>query len=155
MTHKKCQAIICFAFILTLICLMGWAAQQAPTVQAQSGLPPRATPVPPGPPGDKDDAKPIGAYIELHPADASAGTWSVVQWQDSAGNWHDVEGWSGTLDQNGGRRWWVAAKDFGKGPFRWVISRGPDGTELGRSQPFNLPARANEITVITLSPLTP
>jgi hypothetical protein len=73
--------------------------------------------------GGRDDRRPVGSYIELA-APEHAGAWSVVQWQDINGNWHDVEGWRGTLDSNGYIRWWVAAKDFGTGPFRWVITGG-------------------------------
>ena len=88
---------------------------------AESGLPDRKPPT--ADDGGRDDSGPIGTYIELA-APEQAGAWSVVQWQDSAGNWHDVEGWRGTLDSHGYIRWWVAAKDFGTGPFRWVITGG-------------------------------
>jgi hypothetical protein len=76
-----------------------------------------------------------------------------VQWQDSAGGWHDVEGWRGPLAE-GNRRWWVAAKDFGSGPFRWAIIEESGGRLLGASQPFNLPTQANETLQVTVS-LTP
>ena len=49
---------------------------------------------------------PVGAYIEMLPSAAmTADSWSVVQWQDSSGGWHDVEGWQ-TSTADGGR-WWV------------------------------------------------
>ena len=89
---------------------------------ANGGLPDR-NPPPPGDDGGRNDSGPLGTHIELV-APEHAGAWSVVQWQDSAGNWHDVEGWRGTLDSQGYIRWWVDAKDFGTGPFRWVISGG-------------------------------
>ena len=92
---------------------------------------------------DKDD-QPIGAYIELHTPGAPAGAWTVVQWRNELGNWYDVVGWRGTLDEQGRRRWWVAKKDFGTGPFRWVVKQGPDGSVLGSSRPFNLPVEANQ-----------
>jgi hypothetical protein len=98
---------------------------------------------------DKNDG-PIGAYIELR---GGGGAWGVVQWQDSAGNWHDVEGWRGSL-LAGGQSWWVDRKDFGAGPFRWVVSESAAGPVLGASQPFSLPSGANQVMVITVSPGT-
>jgi len=89
---------------------------------ANGELPDR-NPPPPADDGGRDDSGPLGTHIELA-APEHAGAWSVVQWQDVNGNWHDVEGWRGTLDSHGYIRWWVAAKDFGTGPFRWVISGG-------------------------------
>jgi hypothetical protein len=82
----------------------------------------------------------------------------VVQWQDKAGGWHDVEGWQGTLEpdgspapqggtgagRDGSKRWWVAAKDFGTGPFRWIVTQGKNGRPLAASAWFNLPSVANE-----------
>lgn len=120
-------------------------------VQAGPSLPPRD---PPGPQEDRDDddddgrAEPVGAYIELQTQIAPAGAWSVVQWQDSAGGWHDVEGWRGPLADN--RRWWVAAKDFKTGPFRWAVTQGQAGSPLGVSAPFNLPSGANEVVQVVL-----
>lgn len=121
--------------------------------QAGPTLPPR------DPPGrghqeDDDDSgsdKLVGAYIELQTQLTAAGAWSVIQWQDSAGNWHDVEGWRGPLAE-GNRRWWVAAKDFGAGPFRWALTQGPGGSLLGVSAPFNLPAQANQTLFVSVGP---
>jgi hypothetical protein len=55
------------------------------------------------------------------------------------GNWHDVEAW------------WVAAKDFGTGPFRWVIYRGQAGELLAISQAFYLPDAAGATTKLEVS----
>jgi hypothetical protein len=38
----------------------------------------------------------------------------------------------------------VAAKDFGTGPFRWVVTQGKNGRPLATSALFNLPGVANE-----------
>jgi hypothetical protein len=151
---KNDQAITRFLFIaltIGLFLLILWPA----LVQAGSTLPPRNPPTPtPGPGRDKgsDKDKPVGAYIELQTSLASAGAWSVVQWQDSAGGWHDVEGWRGPLSDANNWRWWVAAKDFGKGPFRWAVTQGPGGPLLGVSAPFNLPGAANETALVVASP---
>jgi hypothetical protein len=101
---------------------------------------------------DGGDDSLLGAYIELHLQSAPAGLWAIVQWQDSAGAWQDVEGWHGTLDASGSRRWWVAAKDFGTGPFRWVIVQGDE--LLTASDPFYLPQAAGAVVTaeVFLSP---
>ena len=100
---------------------------------------------------DDDDHRPIGAYIALQVQPASSELWTVVQWQDSAGGWHDVEGWRGTLDSSGYRRWWVAAKDFNTGPFWWVVKRGANGPVVGTSDPFTLPGQANSTLQVSVS----
>jgi hypothetical protein len=69
----------------------------------------------------------------------------MVQWQDQAGNWHDVEGWQGTLETNHTKRWWVAARDFGKGSFRWVVAGSRGGRLLAGSVSFDLPDEAYEV----------
>lgn len=128
-------------------------------VQAGPTLPPRTPPTRSVPPDsdkkekDRDDRdpKPIGAsiYLQVHPAEA--GLWTIVQWQDSAGGWHNVEGWQGTVDSAGDKRWWVAAKDFGTGPFRWIVTEGIGGQLLATSEPFNLPVQANAATRVEIS----
>lgn len=146
--------------MLVLLLISGMMA----TAQAAEGLPDRNPPAPQVDEGSGDRGGPIGTYIELV-APEHAGAWTVVQWQDSAGNWHDVEGWRGTLDDRGVRRWWVDAKDFGTGPFRWVIeganaasmasewSTGDNGSlfqaEGSGSQSFSLPdGAANPLMVV-------
>jgi len=115
---------------------------------AGSGLPPRDPPPPVQHDHDNGPEKPVGAAIELV-APGYAGQWSAVQWQDSNGDWQTVEGWQGSLDERGVRRWWVAAKDFGTGPFRWVVG---DTTQPGAiSNPFNLPAVGAATLVVTIS----
>jgi hypothetical protein len=150
MNHKY---HITFSFILItlIIGLLALAAQTPSAAYAGAGLPPRATPVPPPPDDDKDrGGPPVGAYIELAASDAPAGAWAVVQWQDSAGGWHDVEGWRGSLANS--RRWWVHPKDFRTGPFRWQVTAGPDGTVLKVSEAFHLPSGANETSLMTVEP---
>ncbi len=136
-----------------------------PGTQAQGTPPPTATPntQPPTNPengnndrnsnthnnSDDDDDSPPGAYIELQLSNAPPGAWSVVQWQDANGDWLNVEGWQGSLD-NGHRLWWVAAKDFGKGPFRWVVFNSPDGPLIAASEPFTLPQFPNETVRVEL-----
>lgn len=147
-----------FSLLLVVAALPAW-------VQAQSNnLPPRpptATPIiTPIPPSEKTErrpqpAHPAGAWIELHcqlPAGNlsvhSSELWTAVQWQDSGGRWHDVKGWRGNLGKVvngvGMKVWWVAEKDFGTGPFRWVVRRERDGERLAESEPFHLPKADGE-----------
>jgi len=135
-------AVMVIGIFMTLVPLSVWAGPPA--------LPPRP-PLPSGGDGGGDAGWLVGATIELHVPGASAGAWAVVQWQDSAGGWHDVEGWRGMLDSSGVRRWWVAPKDFDTGPFRWVVTRQPGGAQLAVSSPFTLPAGSNQTLGVDVS----
>lgn len=118
---------------------------------AQDTLPPRATPPATPTPLPEQGAGLVGATIELRPTSPLPGaSWSVVQWQDAQGGWHDVEGWRGTLEHNR-QRWWVAPKDFNTGPFRWQLYGSRGGTLLASSAPFNLPATHGQLLIITLA----
>ena len=153
MIKNKCSPIGPIVLTAVLVCILALLSQPL-SVQAGPTLPPRDPPTTPTPSADKDKGdkdKPAGAYIELQTQIASAGAWSVVQWQDSSGGWHDVEGWRGPLADSNNRRWWVAAKDFGKGPFRWAVTQGQGGSLLGVSAPFNLPSGANETLQVVVS----
>jgi hypothetical protein len=103
---------------------------------------------------DSEDDQPVGAYIELHAPHAPAGAWAVVQWQNELGDWYDVEGWRGTLNEHRRRRWWVDQKDFGTGPFRWIVQQPSGGPILAVSPSFDLPNAAGQLKQIDLSPNT-
>ena len=102
-------------------------------VQAAPDLPPRPilTPTPVIP-------APNLARILLVAGSAYEDAWTVVQWQDKPGMWHDVEGWQGHA-HNGWIRWRVAQKDWGTGPFRWLVYDEAGGTLLGSTANFMLP----------------
>ncbi len=132
--------------------------------RARPALPPRpATPTPPyvTPPAL------VGALIELQAHFPAAWPWAevhwqtlwtIVQWQDGRGEWHDVEGWQGTLNEVavsdegvvGRQVWWVAEADLGKGPFRWVVYAGRGGRPLGTSEPFDLPGSGGTVTTVAV-----
>ena len=97
--------------------------------------------------GDKDDP-PLVAFIELYVEPVQSGLWAVVQWQDTAGNWHDVEGWREFL-AGGYQLWAVFPPEFGRGPFRWAVYEGAGGKMLGVSAPFDLPSM--NMTRVTVS----
>jgi hypothetical protein len=110
-----------------------------------------------------------GAHIELHVTFPSSWAWdrihwqelwTIVQWQDNEGRWHDVEGWQGTLDSitvaddgkvTGKKTWWVGEKDLGTGPFRWRVYRGKGSWLLATSAPFDLPAAIGQKIVVEVS----
>jgi len=122
---------------------------------------PTSTPLPP--------SVPAGGLIELRvPLTPPAlrdiiswqSLWTVVQWQDAWGEWHDVEGWQGTLDtvavgENGeivGQKlWWVATADLGKGPFRWLVYESERGKRLSASETFYLPDSKGETAPVEVS----
>ncbi len=137
-----------FLILVGALCLIGLPLP----AQAGPGLPPRQTPVPTRPSGgDQHDSTPVGAYIVLHAPAAPADVWTVVQWQDNAGGWHDVEGWQGTLDAGNRKMWWLAPDLFGKGPFRWSVYQGDRARLLAASASFYLPVSAGEVRQVDAS----
>ncbi len=110
---------------------------------------------------------PDGAMIELRVQFPQDGLeyhwqelWTVVQWQDEFDNWHEVEGWQGTLDEvvngesgrvEGRKAWWLSSDLLGKGPFRWMVYR-PQGHELiAESELFYLPDRDGAMLIVETS----
>ena len=86
--------------------------------------------------------------------------WTVVQWQDNAGQWHDVIGWRGTPDSIsvdaqgnlvGHKTWWVAEEDLGRGTFRWLVYREKGGVLLATGDKFTLPAQNGLVTQVNIS----
>lgn len=116
---------------------------------------PTPTPIPeptptPAPPVTPDN---VGATILLQVADGSRHMWTVVQWQDALGGWHDVVGWRGHLDDGRWfdmevKMWWVAPADFGTGSFRWQVYSRADGLLLATSEPFMLPTHVNQVVLV-------
>ncbi len=154
MNHKNHQTIFWLALTLTLISVLLLAWPPPLPTQAGLGLPPRETPIPSRPPGDDDDRddKPVGAHIVLLVPSAPAGVWTIVQWQDSAGGWHDIEGWQGTLDEGDQKMWWLAPNLFGKGPFLWLVYQRPKGDKLlATSDSFYLPDAAGKKVWVEVS----
>jgi hypothetical protein len=87
--------------------------------------------------------------------------WTVVEWQDASGAWNEVGGWAGSFDEvrvaddgtvTGTKLWWVSKSDLGSGPFRWTVYLGEEGTMLGQSEPFHLPALADAVQSVDVVP---
>lgn len=109
-------------------------------------IPATATPVPIVTP------KAYGAYIQLQVSGTYDPThlWTIVQWEDTDGGWHNVDGWQGTLDDGISKTWWVAPEDFNTGPFRWAVYNQKGGDLLATSNSFQLPDRTKAIIVATI-----
>ena len=144
------------ALIAGVVCsLLAVALLLSPVQTALADLPPRHPPKPDCQAAPKPAT--AGAFVELHVHFGPAWPWStvhwqdlwtVVQWQDEKGHWHDVEGWRGRLNYvvagEGGETvgtqvWWIAESDLGGGPFRWLIFRGEEGGRLATSELFYPP----------------
>lgn len=123
------------------------------TAPAADGLPPRpSTPTPVPPSATEQPVR--GALIILQQSDTEpfpAQAWTVVQWQNEAGRWYDVEGWQGTFDSNDRVVWWVSPDSLGDGPFRWQVYDSAARDELlATSEAFDLPAHNGQRLVIDL-----
>lgn len=90
-----------------------------------------------------------GAHILLLVKGTEEDAWTVVQWQDGAGGWNDVEGWRGTLT-HGQVRWFVKEADLGKGPFRWQVEFTQPVTHTLVSDLFMLPDTVGDKVTVTI-----
>jgi hypothetical protein len=131
---------------VAVLALWMWAL---PT--SSRALPPRRTPTAVPNQEEHADALPEGAFIQVSLAESGQGLWAGVQWQDVYGDWHDVQNWQGPLSQGGAQRWYVAPKDYGTGPFRWLVRSGQGGDILGTSVSFFLPGAAQQVLVVSVS----
>lgn len=132
------------AVVIGLVCGMLMVAARPSSAQAAAPTFPVRPPVRPTVPPDSAPA-PVGGYIELRVQSASAGLWTVVQWQDRSGFWHDVEGWKGMLDERNLKVWWVAKPELGKGPFRWLVLS--QNKVVATSETFYLPHADQTVSV--------
>ena len=133
----------------------------APT--SVDALPPRPTPaVTPTatptrtPPARAPKSTPVPdrlSHIRLVVTPAQDGLWSVIEWQGADGGWHVVDGWQGTVEA-GSKRWAVHERNFGEGPFRWVIYRSSAGEFVASSLPFTLPKTAGEELIVRVTLIT-
>ena len=162
---RSTQAMRTGLVIAIFACALLAAAAIPPAAPpAHADLPPR--PTKPGP--TKPEEKAPGATLKLQvvfdadwpwPDAPWQELWTVAQWQDPEGDWHDVQGWQGTLDGVGSKGeqvigykgWWVGVEHLGGGPFRWQIYQGQGGWLLATSDPFDLPAAVKQVTVVEIT----
>lgn len=140
-----------FVMVAGLMLLsLGLILAQPTPLQAQGDPFPTATPLGTPPPTAVPTPLPVGGTLILQVYHAPANSWSVVQWQDANGGWHDVSGWQSQLT-HGYVGWWVAPEDYGTGPFRWLLLDGAGGQQLGASESFHLPGYTKSVTLIELA----
>ncbi len=143
MTSKQRLVLFCGVILLGALLMSNWS------LPAQAGLlpPPRATLTP----TPHATQTPTGTYIELRLPTNNIDLWTVVQWQDGVGNWHDVDSWRGVLDQindhKGDKIWWVLPYSYGDGPMRWLVYDRAGGKLLATSHSFYLPGANQHVTV--------
>lgn len=90
-----------------------------------------------------------GAHIELQTNLVAGSSWTEVEWQDSEGSWHVVQGWRG-YSRQGITRWFVSTTDFHKGPFRWLVYDYEAGKILAFSNTFYLPSTEEQTIIVKL-----
>ena len=155
-----------FFWLFFVLLIVGAALSLPSSPTAASGFPPRptATPTPTAEPSlptpkPSPTAKPIsssesesqsGAFIYLHVPSPPADLQTVVQWQDGLGEWHDIEGWRGTLNESNFIVWWVAPGDLGAVWYRWQVYTA-DGRIATTSDAFSLPSQANQTLHILIT----
>ena len=96
------------------------------------------------------------AQITVYVVGAPSTAWVEVEWQNAVdSSWHTVMGWQGDLDYTDSgaayKQWAVASRDYGTGPFRWVVCAEEDGAVLVTSKPFKLPTDNSANLVMTLT----
>ncbi len=137
-----CIGLFGITFVTMLLGAFTFAPQKT-----MSALPPRPTVQPAAVPSID------GAAIQLLLANATTGVdgvWTIVQWKEADGDWHDVEGWQGTVELDGMQTWWVDGAQLGNGPFRWRVYTEKDGEPLAISEDFYLPERARTVSTIAV-----
>ncbi len=127
----------------------------------RADLPPRPTPQEPAPQAERGGDGGVASielrvhFSRIEQAYRWQTYWTVVEWQDAFGGWHEVEGWRGTLDEivsgEGRKVWWVYRRDLSTGPFRWTVYRNPSGGLVAHSKPFNLPDAVGQRVEVTVT----
>lgn len=97
-----------------------------------------------------------GAMIRLNGGEVSKASpwlWAVVQWQDTGTKeWHEVEGWRGTFNENGRVEWWVSTDHYRSGPFRWVVYAAQDSSTIITTSPeFMMPTKSRNVVDVTVA----
>ncbi|MBL8092634.1 MAG: hypothetical protein JNL73_00605 [Anaerolineales bacterium] len=99
------------------------------------------------------------AHITLYVTGAPSTAWVEVEWQNPVdSSWQVVTGWQGDLDYTDSgvayKQWAVDQRDYGTGPFRWVVCVKKGGAVMATSQTFKLPTDSAANLVMTLNAAT-
>lgn len=133
--------------LLVGLLMAGMAWLLAVPADVSADLPPRPDETGTPSPSSDDEDEFVGAYITLR---TNGGTWGMVQWQDANGDWHDVEGWGGQLE-NSQAVWWVSPQHYKTGPYRWVVYDVAGGTQVAVSDMFYLPGEHQAVISVSAS----
>ena len=151
-------------WLFFVLLLLGAAFSLPSSSTAASGFPPRPTDIPTSTPEPQPTLEPQptttpippaddhndGALIYLHVPSPPTDLQTIVQWQDGLGEWHDVEGWHGTLNDSDFIVWWVAPRDLGAIWYRWHVYT-EDGRITTTSDAFSLPNHPNQVLHILVT----
>lgn len=116
----RCGLSFLLTVCVSIVVLLSVSDQEVIRGEDLPVRPPTATPEPKGD-NDKSDGARIMLLAQGRDYSEIDDWWAVVQWQDAAGVWHDVEGWQGNFNAQHQVSWRIAPKDFGTGPFRWTV----------------------------------
>ncbi|MBI5879549.1 MAG: hypothetical protein HZB53_18010 [Chloroflexi bacterium] len=146
-----------------LAIVVGILATATSAMAVAPGLPPRPMPGD-GDNGDDGGGGGMGSQIVLiihlstddtRNLSAWRALWTIVQWQDGTGQWHDVDNWQGAPKGNPGdayhQAYAIDERNYGKGPFRWIVRTTKGSTDAAVSQPFNLPRNTSEAVRIDVA----
>jgi LysM repeat protein len=156
LTSHTYRGLLGLAAGMLSLCL-GAMLAMAPGQSAQASSPfqvERATPtdeLTPGTPPETSGS-PSAGTIQLFTNGAPASAWTSVEWKDTQGLWHAVNGWQGGLDAAGQRLWWVDQADLGTtGVYRWVVYEEMGGLVWATSATFRLPTKIGEGVSVSLA----
>lgn len=97
----------------------------------------------------------IKGHIQLEMTDYQANhfdLWTVVQWQDLEGEWHDTEGWQGKFDADGRVLWTVGLEHAGDVAFRWLVYNDSSRSDmLVMSKEFDLPGSDQRLVIVPIA----
>lgn len=141
---------ICVTAAGLVLLVIVFSALFAGTPAATAAPPPRPTLTP----TPSYSYSPHYSYLELRVPTDNKHLWTEVQWQDSTGGWHTVDGWQGILDNIhehiGIKQWQVYPRDYGEYPFRWLVYQSLGGKLLVTSHTFRLPG-ANQRVIVEVT----
>jgi hypothetical protein len=148
-SKRKVLTMVVMAQILALLALGATPLQLA--LAKVTTATPSVTPVTPVPPVTPAPPPPSEGSIAVTVVNPPAGAWAAVQWSLPGGSaWVNVDTWTSPLkqDEYGWMAHWVDPKDYGAGPFRWVVyDKDPSqgGEVWGTSASFYFPTKHGEV----------
>ena len=91
------------------------------------------------------DPSSIGRFI-------GDGITTVVQFRNASGQWEDVSGWVQPLRNTSTVLWNVWRRDWGTGPYRWVVKNEAQNYVMASSTGFYLPGAGTYLDITVVIP---